>query len=1296
MTTQERKVQLGVGVDATGAKAGFDQVKAGAKDMAQAVAAAGKEGAKGLDGIGAGGEKAAEKVEVVARKMAQSIQRATAVMQAGEAGTAKYFETLGGLRGADANALKPYLDQLRQAEAAQSAASGSLGKMEMSAKQTTAALRQVPAQFTDIIVSLQSGQAPLTVLLQQGGQLKDVFGGIGPAARALGGYVAGLVNPFTLAAAAVGVLSYGYLAGAKESENHTRALIQSGNAAGTTAGQMQAAAQRIGALVGTQGQAAAALDAMAQSGAVGATNLERFTAAAIQFERVTGTAVDDTVKSFAELKKAPLEASLKLNESMNYLTASLYNQIKALDEQGRSTEAADLAQKAFADTLSNRAGEMEKQLGVVERSWRNIKDAVLGAGSAILSIGRTATPQDQLTTVQSDRSALERAAANSGDPQRASRLQNRIESLKVIEASLQEQIRLESRSAGITAEKASLVKLLAGYEKEQDQYKTKSQRRDEEIQRAQIEGARLVAAGLRDQKQVEQDIANIREKYADKAVKTKGGDPFATDRAAAQEWAQYYEAFAELTDKATGKTDGLSAAQLKLQQYLVSPAYANATESMRQLVLQQAYGAVSAENLAKAQAALAKAQAEVENTRDAELKRAGADVVALEARAQALEDEVLAYGLGKEAVEAMTIARLEERKAMLQQFDGSEDQIKLLEQEIAARKRLAQAQDNLAGKEAAERASKKAIEETQRAGERIDDLIANSLMRGFERGMDYAETAVTTLENLFKTLVLRPTISFFTQPFSAAIAGMGGSSAAFAGQGGAGGDAVGSVFQAKSLYDTFAGGFNTLGQSFTTMAASMGKWLVQNTTGVLQQAGSKLYAYSGTIGTVGANLGGAAVGYGIGTAISGGRSVFGDGNQDVATVGGTAIGAAIGSVVPVLGTALGAALGGSIGGIINRAFGQGAKEINASGIAGTFSGDMFSGQSFREWSRAGGWFSSGSSGTDYSALDGGTASNLGKVYATITSSTAELAAALGLPTSQILGYVKSIRLDASQLNEAGINSLFNGIADELASTVVGPAYIRQSERASVALTRMVTSLAAVNGAFDVLDKTLLSASLVGGDSASQLVDLLGGIESFNTTTLSYYETFYTEAERNAKTTEQLVAQFAGLGVALPDSLQAYRDLVNAQDITTESGRNTYAALMGLSGAFATVTGAASKAVSDLIKTSDFATYIDYASAASKAGGTPLPRFAGGGDHFGGLRVVGEKGWEVEATGAARIWNQQQLGAALGSGGAATAEEVAALREEQRAQAAAMVSRLADLFDIVKKWEGIGMPKVRTT
>lgn len=118
-----------------------------------------------------------------------------------------------------------------------------LSKTGMSAKQTAFAMRMLPAQMTDIVVGLSTGQSPFMVLMQQGGQLKDMFGGIGPAIKGVGSYVLGLINPFTLAAVAVGVLGLAYYKGSQEQDEFNNSLIITGNLLGTTSGQLVDIAQ---------------------------------------------------------------------------------------------------------------------------------------------------------------------------------------------------------------------------------------------------------------------------------------------------------------------------------------------------------------------------------------------------------------------------------------------------------------------------------------------------------------------------------------------------------------------------------------------------------------------------------------------------------------------------------------------------------------------------------------------------------------------------------------------------------------------------------------------------------------------------------------------------------------------------------------------------------------------------------------------------------------------------------------------------------------------------------------------
>lgn len=123
--TEERKIQLAAEVDATGAKAGFDQIKAGAKDMAQSVGQAGQAAGKAIDGIGSGGAASAAKVDRDTQSMIGSIQRTTAAMEAGSKTGAKYYEVLAAQRGVNVEALRPYLAQLEQANALHGKATGS-------------------------------------------------------------------------------------------------------------------------------------------------------------------------------------------------------------------------------------------------------------------------------------------------------------------------------------------------------------------------------------------------------------------------------------------------------------------------------------------------------------------------------------------------------------------------------------------------------------------------------------------------------------------------------------------------------------------------------------------------------------------------------------------------------------------------------------------------------------------------------------------------------------------------------------------------------------------------------------------------------------------------------------------------------------------------------------------------------------------------------------------------------------------------------------------------------------------
>lgn len=523
------KSQLELSADATGVETGVAKAKKSLKDLGVTAATEGKKAADGIEKIGAGGDAAAAKVDRSTKSLINSIQRTTAAMQAGGQTSSDYFRTLASQRGIDSGALKPYLDQLdavraRQAEANAALAKGGVefNKYGVSVKQNAAALRQVPAQLTDIIVGLQGGQAPLTVLLQQGGQLRDVFGGVVPAAKALGGAVLGLVNPYTLAASAVAGLGLAYFQGSKEADAFAKAITFSGNAAGVTVGQLTAMAQRIDAITGTQASAAAALAEFAANGNIAGANLERFTLTAMRMEKETGQAVKETVKQFAELGKSPVDAAIKLNESTNFLTSSVYQQIRALEEQGRTAEAAAVAQKAYADAMDTRITEVQGRLGTLERAWRGIIGAAKDAWDAMLNVGRPETLQSQLAAAQAQ---LDQRLAAGGPRAGSNRTQGQYDAatqaLRERIETMKESLRLENSVADRQREAAAQLKERFEWDKKGETLLSSKLKMQKELNAVEKEA---FAAGFRGEelkKQVAERTAAIQAKYADKgAAKT--------------------------------------------------------------------------------------------------------------------------------------------------------------------------------------------------------------------------------------------------------------------------------------------------------------------------------------------------------------------------------------------------------------------------------------------------------------------------------------------------------------------------------------------------------------------------------------------------------------------------------------------------------------------------------------------------------------------------------------------------------------------------------------------------------
>ncbi|MBS3832828.1 phage tail tape measure protein [Proteus mirabilis] len=258
------------------------------------------------------------------------------------------------------------------------------------------AMRQLPAQMTDIVTSLASGMPVWMVMIQQGGQIKDSFGGVGNSLKAL----ASLITParvamfgFAGAAAAVALAAY---KGSQEFGEYNKQLILTGGYAGRTAAQLDALARSLSGNGITQYGMADTISKVVGSGAFSGRDVDMVSKTAAAMEKAVGQSVDETIKQFQRLQEDPVKAVTELDKSLHFLTATQLEQITTLQTQGKEQEAAKMAMESYANAMDERTKQIKENLGYLERAWEGVKNMASSAWDAMLDIGRENTLEQQI------------------------------------------------------------------------------------------------------------------------------------------------------------------------------------------------------------------------------------------------------------------------------------------------------------------------------------------------------------------------------------------------------------------------------------------------------------------------------------------------------------------------------------------------------------------------------------------------------------------------------------------------------------------------------------------------------------------------------------------------------------------------------------------------------------------------------------------------------------------------------------------------------------------------------------
>jgi phage-related minor tail protein len=424
------------------------------------------------------------------------------------------------------NATKDMKDRLLQQAAA-------YDKMAMSAKNAAGAQFklneqqkiQLTYQTTDLFTQIASGQSPFIAILQQGGQLKDVMGGIGPMFRAIGTLITPFTVSVTAAAAAVGALAYSFINADKESAAFRDNMILTGRFAGVTESQVAALSQKLGTDLNVgYSKANDVIIALISSGKFTSAVIDDMSKVILQFSKLSGVDAKEAAQKLMGAFDGTAASVRTLDSQYNFLTLAQYKQIIALEKAGKAQEAIKLGVKAFGDSIDGQ----KRDLGTLEKAWKAVGEAITYAKDAILGFGRN-SDQDKLVKLAQD---IERISSDIGGTDTLS-IANRSNNKKLLQEKMDDYLALAKKMQGdvATAQKESDKKADEERKKrELDRYGPMLISKQTELEKAKIDTAfKLAEVGTNEIEKLELDSAKkIVDAYQEMRQKNQQEDGRAT------------------------------------------------------------------------------------------------------------------------------------------------------------------------------------------------------------------------------------------------------------------------------------------------------------------------------------------------------------------------------------------------------------------------------------------------------------------------------------------------------------------------------------------------------------------------------------------------------------------------------------------------------------------------------------------------------------------------------------------------------------------------------------------------
>lgn len=263
------------------------------------------------------------------------------------------------------------------------------------------AMRMLPAQLTDVATQLAGGQSPWLILLQQGGQVKDSFGGLIPTFRGLLGAVSPLaVGVAALTAAGAGI-GYIFYQGTSTLSDFNKTLTLSGNTAGLTTDRMLALA-KSGQQAGlTFDQTTDSLTALINAGVGAGARFDELSQSVAKFSTASGIPIEKVAEAFGKLTNDPTSGLIAMAQQFHNVTAEQIDYVAQLQRSGDEAAALQAANDAATKGFNTQTQSLIDNMGTIERSADSLKRAFKSMWDAALDLGRPDTAGEMVSKAQS-------------------------------------------------------------------------------------------------------------------------------------------------------------------------------------------------------------------------------------------------------------------------------------------------------------------------------------------------------------------------------------------------------------------------------------------------------------------------------------------------------------------------------------------------------------------------------------------------------------------------------------------------------------------------------------------------------------------------------------------------------------------------------------------------------------------------------------------------------------------------------------------------------------------------------